>query len=298
MSVSNIVSLLDGAIYNGVGLYFVVVGIIVSIRFTGYPDLTVDGSFTVGAAFYSLVIKSGSNIGFALLVAMFVGSLAGMLTSFVNQHLKIGKIISSIIVTIILILIVPYFTHGVTISLLRAESFFSKFNTIDFNITQSLFPGAAFSLHLLFNTFVILIALVATLFLWWFTSNTKIGIQLRYIGAAKNPGLITRKYRKYYIYLGLGLGNLFVAMGGAIEAEKRAGFNQNMGFGILLIALAILLLGESMIKARKKRDYLYVKEYLMAAAIGAIVYSFGVQLLLASNIAFLDVRLSSTLFLL
>lgn len=298
MLISDFISIIDGTIYNSTGLYFIVLGIIISIRFTGYPDLTVDGSFTVGAAFYAVTINLTSSVIIALIVALFSGLIAGLLTAMVNQTFNVGKIISSIIVMIILTLVVPYFTSGITISLLNSDSIFTYVSKLDYQITHMIFGAVPFSLHLIFILFFLLLALVLTVFLLKFFTKHKVGIKLRYIGSAKKPGLIKVKYRKFYLFFGLALGNMFVALGGAFEAEKKAGFNQNMGFGVLLIALTILILGESIVKARKKRDFLYVKEYLLAASIGTFIYSLGVQLLLALNISFLDVRLSSTLLLL
>ena len=88
-----------------------------------------------------------------------------------------------------------------------------------------------------------------------------------------------------------------VAIGGAIEAQRRGGFTVNMGTGILLVSLAALVLGESLLKTKKKREFLYLREYIVALILGVIVYSFGVQILLQLRISLVDIRLLTALFL-
>jgi ABC-type uncharacterized transport system permease subunit len=71
-----------------------------------------------------------------------------------------------------------------------------------------------------------------------------------------------------------------------------------MGIGMLLVALAILILGEALIKSIRKRDYLKLSEYAAAVVLGTIVYCAGIQLLLALRIDFVDLRLLTAFFLL
>ena len=97
---------------------------------------------------------------------------------------------------------------------------------------------------------------------------------------------------------GLVIGNGLVAFGGAIEAERRGGYTSNMGLGIILVALATLILGEAIIKSFRQRDFLRLGEYIVAAFCGVFVYSIGIQLILWFDLAFVDLRLMTSLFLL
>jgi putative ABC transport system permease protein len=93
-------------------------------------------------------------------------------------------------------------------------------------------------------------------------------------------------------------GNAIVALGGAVEAQRRGGYTNNMGIGMLLVGLAVLVLGEALIKSVRKRDHLRLSEYALAILVGSIVYCTGIQLLLAVRIDFVDLRLLTALFLL
>ena len=128
--------------------------------------------------------------------------------------------------------------------------------------------------------------------------GTQLGLAIRYSGAAKFPGLLAPVMRRHLLFVGLGLGNSLVALGGALEAERNGGFSQSMGIGAILVGLATLTLGESVIKARRHRDNLSLAENVAAVALGILIYSFSLQLLLALGVTFLDVRLTSALLLL
>src|ERR1039457_3731570 len=119
INVAEIFGLLDGSLYNSTGYLFVVLGILVSIRFTGFPDLTVDGSFTFGAALYAVGIQLGQPILLCFAFAWAGGLLAGIMTTSVNRLCQIGKILSGVLVILFLITVVPYITGGATVGLLR-----------------------------------------------------------------------------------------------------------------------------------------------------------------------------------
>ncbi|MGO8925417.1 MAG: ABC transporter permease subunit [Limisphaerales bacterium] len=296
-ALTNTLSVLDASVYNSTGYFFVVLGILISIRFLGFPDLTVDGSFTVGAALYAVGIKASLPVVAAFLMAWGAGLVAGCMTAAVNEVLKIGKIISSVLVMLFLITLTPYLTQGSTVGLLNGSHWLASVEKWDLALTRSLVPGSDFSWHFGFNLLLGLACLIAALLAGGFFV-TRLGIQIRYLGSAKSPGLLEQPKRKWLLFLGLAVGNAFVALGGAIEAERHGGFNQNMGVGVILIGLASLILGESLVKTRKKRDNLRVGECVVAVVVGVVVYATVLQILLWAGLTFLDVRLTTTVFLL
>lgn len=294
---AEIIGLFDAALYNSTGYLFVVLGILVSIRFSGFPDLTVDGAFTFGAALYAVGIQFGQPVLLCFTIAWGGGLLAGIMTASVNRLCQIGKILSSVLVMLFLITAVPYITGGATVGLLQKVHWLAHVQQWDLQLTRSLWPNSHFSLHMGFTACVIILSTLTLGLLGWFF-QTRLGIQLRYFGSAESPSLLSQSQQKNLLFLGLALGNGFVALGGAIEAERKGGFSQNMGLGVLLIGLACLVLGESIIKTFVRRDHLYVREYLYASVIGVIGYSMVLQVLLFVGLTFLDVRLTTTIFLL
>lgn len=294
---AHIAGLLDSTLHNSTGFVFVVLGILISIRFTGFPDLTVDGSFTFGAALYAVGVQLHQPVILCLAVASIGGALGGVLTASVNRLCRIGQIISSILVMLFLVTIVPYITGGSTVGLLQEHHWLARVQHWDLAFTRSIWPEADFSLHPLFIAVAALLAAALILGTWWFF-RTRLGVQIRYLGSATAPSLLSMFRQHALVFLGLAFGNGLVALGGAIEAERKGGFSQNMGLGVILIGLACLVLGESAIKTFVRRDHLHVGEYMLSAVLGVLAYSLVLQLLLLLGLTFLDVRLTTTVFLL
>lgn len=297
MDWNDLVILADATVFNAVGLLFVVLGVYVLIRAAGFPDLTVDGSFTIGAAVYSVTLAAGFGTLPALLAALLAGSAGGLLTWSVNNVLGVGKVVSGVLSMIILVLIAPYVTKGSTQSLLNVNSIHSYFDGWDAALTRIVIPGLSYRLHWSFSAFWLVLFLVTVFMVYRFLS-TRTGIQLRYSGGAASPVLVPAGRRKVLLAMGLAMGNGLVAIGGAIEAQRRGGFTVNMGTGMILVSLAALVLGESLIKSWRKRDYLHMKEYVASIIMGAMVYAFGVQIILLLGIAVIDLRLMTAFFLL
>src|SRR5690348_5756010 len=111
---SDVLIFTDSSIFNSTGLLFVVLGVVTSIRMSGFPDLTIDGSFTIGAALYSVLLVEGGTTPLALLVAAFGGALGGLLTWTINDQLGVGKVVSGVLSMIILVLSAPYISGGST----------------------------------------------------------------------------------------------------------------------------------------------------------------------------------------
>jgi putative ABC transport system permease protein len=290
-------SVVDAALYNASGLLFVVLGVFILVRAAGFPDLTVDGSFTVGAVLYSVVLVNGHSTILAISMALLGGALAGLVTWTINSVFGVGMVISGVLSMIIFLLSAPYISGGSTKSLLNIISVNTWIAQEDAAFTASLFGASIPSGHFVFNGIVFTIfSAVLGLVLWILKS--RLGLRLRYVGSAQSPVLVPKLERKVLMLLALMGGNALVAAGGAVEAERRGGYTNNMGVGILLVALSILVLGEAMIKSLRKRDYLHLSEHTTGILIGTIVYVMGIQVLLLLHLDFLDLRLLTALFLL
>lgn len=287
----------DAVLYNCTGLVFVVLGVFVLIRVSGFPDLTVDGSFTIGAALYALLISSGYSVLIAFPAAFLAGTIGGSMTWTINGYLGVGKVVSSVLSMIIMILSAPYVSGGSTTSLLNAASMVNRLNSLDRTLSGMLLDQRSYQLHIVFSvTVFILVGLVALGVMIFLRS--RVGLRLRYLGDAESPTLISAKEGRLLLLLGLACGNGLVAMGGAIESERRGGYTNNMGTGMLLVALAVLVLGEAIFKSLRKRPFLKLSEQFGAIAAGSLVYSTGIYLLLAFRLQVVDIRLLTALFLL
>lgn len=296
MPLPELIAIVDAVLYNATGLLLVVLGVFVLIRATGFPDLTVDGSFTFGAALYCVLLLQGVHVVAALAATMIAGAVSGSLTWFINQRLGVGKVVSGVLSMIVLTLSAPYVASGATKSLLNLKDGFAALDRIDVGLTEALLGHVPFQLHIGFilaglALFGVCLASVITLL------RSRIGLRLRYSGSSTAPTFVPAKERAALTLLGLSFGNALVALGGAIEAQRRGGYTSGMGAGILLVALAVMVLGESYLKSRHKREYLHLTESMTSLIIGTIAYCAGVQLLLLLRVDFIDLRLLTALFL-
>lgn len=296
-SIPTVLIFFDAAVFNATGLLFVVLGVYCLIRVTNFPDLTVDGSFTIGAALYAVALVQGWPIPSALLLAALGGAGGGLLTFFINAQLGVGKVVSSVLSMIILVLSAPYVSGGSTKSLLDLQTMYAAIDYADSQISRIVIGARSYQLHPVFSS-LWLVSYAALSLLVFKILGMRPGLQLRYFGNAHNPTLVPPRERRLLLAAGLCAGNFLVAIGGAIEAQRRGGFTLNMGTGIILVALAVLVLGESLVKSVRKREYLYLGEYAFAIILGTIVYCVGIQALLSLQIAVVDLRLLTAIFLL
>ena len=134
------ISVVDSTVYNSLGLLFVALGGLISIRFAGYPDLTIDGSFTMGAAAYAVLTKLGHDAHVSLPTALAVGAVSGVLTATLNI-LGVGRIVAAISVYVLLIVLSPYVAGGATIGLLHTQGWLDYLQRVDLNFTRAVLPN-------------------------------------------------------------------------------------------------------------------------------------------------------------
>lgn len=288
--------ILDGVLYNVIGLFFVVLGILVLIRHTGFPDLTVDGSFTFGAAIFASTISHNNSLSLSLFLAVVFGCIAGGATALINQWLGVTKIVASVVSMTVFILLSPYIADGATIGLLEVDPLLEALRKLDTDLSRQL-GIIGYSLHVWQVAFWSILLAILTAGIYSFMRSS-LGTQLRYIGSAKNPSIVVKEAIPRFTLLGLLIGNACVALGGSIEAVRRGAFTANMGLGTLLVALTVLILGESILKIYLKRDYLHLNEQFISIFIGLFVYSCLLQFILRLGIDFLDLKLMTTVMLL
>ena len=283
---------IDAVLYGSGVITLVTLGALVTIRFTGYPDLTIDGSFAAGAATYAACLLAGIPGLPSLLAAILAGSALGCITACCNQLLGIGKLIAGVMVATTITLSLPYLIGSNTLGLLNSTGIFTPLTELDQLISGLLFTGDTITLHVVasLTTYIGIAGLIVGL---GYFSRSQTGCALRYLGATKEPLLLPTKKQTLLTVLGLVLGNSFVALAGALQADRVGGFSHGMGLGVLLIGFAALMLGESIAKKVYRKDTLSVWEQLLWTVVGSILYVFLIQCILVFGPNTLDVRLVS-----
>ena len=257
-----------------IGLVFglVALGAYLSFRILDFPDLTVEGSFPLGAAVLAvLVVDAGFNPWAATAVAAGAGFCAGLVTAYLNVRFNILHILAGILLAISLYSINLRIMGGPNKPLLGSPTIFSMFDGWST-------PGYMLAPILVF-VLVAAVKIALDLFL-----STGIGLAMRAAGA--NPAMAAANGVDVgrMKLLGIGLANALTALAGALFAQVFGAADAYMGIGVIIIGLASVIVGMSILPSRT------VIQATFACLVGALLYRFAVAL--ALNADFLGLKAS------
>ena len=208
------------------------VGVYITFRLLGFPDLTVDGSFATGGVICAVAINAGRPPLLALLLAVLGGLIAGFITGFLHTKMKIPDILASILCQLALYSINLRISGGKpNISLLGLPTLFSRLQGL---LHSGMAAGILIS---------VLVAAVIVAVAYWFF-GTEIGMMLRATGG--NPRIVRAVgvSTDHSIMLGLMLSNALVALSGALVTQQQGFGDVGMGQGAIVIGLAAIIIGE------------------------------------------------------
>lgn len=258
------------------GLIFgiMVLGVYITYKILDFPDLSVDGTFPLGAAVTALLLTKGINPFLAIIAATLAGCLAGYITGILHVKLRITNLLSGIIVMTGL--------YSVNLRIM------GKSNTPLFNV-KSIFSLGLPPVNLFnYNITPLLIILAITLLVKIFLDlylNTKSGFILRATG--DNPQLVTSlgvDIGKAKI-LGVAISNGLVALSGSIYAQSQSFADVGMGTGIIVIGLASIIIGEAVFSK------LHFVKATLAVLVGAVIYRYCIAVALRAGLPAEDLKL-------
>lgn len=248
-------STLLGSIELGLIFAILSLGLFIAFRILDLPDLTVDGSFVTGLA-YSAVWSVAKNPYMGIFMGSMGGMLAGIVTGILHTKLKIHAILAGIL-TMTGLYSINLFVMGD-----KPSVFFYGEKTV-FTPFEGKFYISGVDIGKLILLFII--ALILTILLRVFLM-TQVGLSLRATGdneAMVRSSSINTDAMKI---LGFAICNLIVAFSGAVYAQYNMTATHGMGTGMLVLGLASIIIGETVIG---KRGML---RHLFAIVIGAIIY--------------------------
>ena len=263
---------LIGALQVGLIFGLVAVGAFLTFRVLDFPDLTVEGSFPLGAAVTAMLIVSfGWNPWAATLAAAPTGLVAGFVTAVLNVRYKILHILSGILVSIALYSINLRIMGGPNKPLLGVDTVFSTFGPLHLSSDVS-------------NLLILgLITVIAKIGLDLFLA-TGIGLSVR--AAGSNPAMAAANGIDVgqAKLIGIGLANALTAVSGALFAQLFGAADIYMGMGVVIVGLASVIVGMAILPVRS------VPQATFACMMGALIYRLAVAL--ALNINALGLRAS------
>ena len=253
-----------GAVELGLVFAFVAIGVFLAFRVLDFPDLTVDGSFPLGAAVAAVLITAGLNPWIAAAIAMVAGGAAGVVTAFLNVRFRILNLLASILTMIALFSVNLRVMGKPNVALINADTMLSPFFGLGLRevYVRPLFVGV--------------LAVIAIILVWRFLESDA-GLAMRATGAnprmARAQGVDTR----WQIYFGLALSNALVALGGALFAQTNGFADVTSGVGTIVVGLAAVIIGETRFGARG------ILLALIGCVVGSILYRIAIQVALSTD---------------
>ncbi|HZO27301.1 MAG TPA: ABC transporter permease [Chloroflexota bacterium] len=266
-----------GAVALGLAFAASALGVFLTFRVLAFPDLTVDGSFPLGAAVSAILLTRGYDPWLSLLFAALAGALAGMVTALLNSRLKINGLLAGILVSIAL------WTVNLRVMQDKANLPLLTVDTILTPVRQYI---ADPNLRGVFVFGVVTVLLV--LLLYWLL-HTDIGLALRATGEnekmVRAQGIDADAMR----LIGLALANALVAFSGGLVAQYQGFADVGMGLGMIVAGLAAVIIGETLIRPRG------VGMTLLAVAAGSVIYRGVIAGALFIGLGPTDMRLVTSL---
>jgi len=246
-----------GAIEVGLLFALVALGVYLSFRVLQFPDLTVDGSFPLGAAVCASMIVAGIDPYSATLAAGVAGAGAGLVTAWLNVKLKILHLLASILTMIALYSVNLRIMGRPNVALLGETTVFTPLEAFDVPSYIS-FPIA-----------LVVLVVVVKLALDWFL-NSEIGLAMRATGVNPRMARAQGIHTSRYILGGMALSNALVAVAGALFAQSQGAADVTLGVGVIVVGLAAVIGGEAILNTRT------VFRATLACIIGSILYRLAV----------------------
>jgi putative ABC transport system permease protein len=260
------------------GLVYAVmaVGVYLSSRVLDFPDLTVDGSFPMGAAVAARLLIGGVHPLVGTLLAPVAGFFAGAATGILNTRLRISNLLAGILTMTALYSVNLRVMGRANVPLLRTGTVLT--------VLQEKGIPPTISSFLLFCIVVVIVKYMVDVFL-----RTEFGLALRATGdnesMIRSLGVNTDSMK----IVGIGIANALVALSGALVAQYQGFADIGMGIGTVVAGLASVIIGEAIIPPRS------VGMGTLGAIIGSVVYRLAVFLALRLGFAPTDLKLVTAL---
>ena len=279
----------QGMIYGIMAL-----GVYITYKILDFPDLTVDGSFPMGAAITAVMITNGVPAILTLPVCFLVGALAGVLTGLIHVKLKVRDLLSGII------MMTALYTVNLRIAGRANLPFYKEVTVFDNGLVNGICQGALASWKIVLVMVVITVVVKVLLDAYLKTGS---GFLLRAVG--DNASIVTAmgRDRGKVKILGLAIANGLVTLSGCLFAQQQRCFE--ISVGTVVVGLASVIIGTSLYRKlegigsiSKALHNVRVGMVTFSVVIGSILYKACVAIALRMGLKSTDLKLiTAVLFL-
>ncbi len=274
--ISSLLASLPGSIGQGLIWGVMAIGVYITFRILDIADLTVDGSLATGGAVCVMMLRGGHSVVAAMIAAVCVGALAGMVTGLLHTAMKIPAILAGILTQLALYSINLRIMEGKANQPISVDKY-------DLLVSQRHLSG--FSIQNSIIVMIIICAIIIALLYCFFM--TELGCGLRATGnnqgMARAQGIDTNKN----IVLGLAISNGLVALSGALISQYQGAADINMGRGAIVIGLAAVIIGEVLLEKISRKEWVRI----LSVVVGSIIYYIVIQIVLKLGLNTNDLKL-------
>jgi putative ABC transport system permease protein len=270
-----------GAFNLGLLYAFLAIGTLITGRILKFNDITVDGSFTTGAAVSAILIANGWDPFLSLAIASLIGALAGAATGIIHTSLKVDSLLAGILVMIALYSVNLHIMGRSNIPLINSKTVFTSINAIN--------PGLPNEVWLAISLLII------SAVLWLLVSaffKTDLGMTIQ---SAGDNSIMTSasgvNVNKITIF-GVMFANAFVGFSGGLIAQYQGFADIGMGIGSLVIGLASVIIGETIFRSRN------IFVMIGSAFLGSIIYRYMIAFALWVGMNPIDLKIITAFFVL
>jgi len=253
-----------GAVEIGLVYALVALGVFLSFRVLDFPDLTVDGSFPLGAAVAATLIVAGANPWLASLAAIAAGAVAGLVTAVLNVRFRILHLLASILTMIALFSVNLRVMGKPNVAILMQDTVLTPFY------------GLGLPEHLVRPLFVAVVVLAVVALLARFLAS-EFGLAMRATGVNARMARAQGVETDTHLYFGIALSNGLVGLAGALFAQTNGFADVTTGIGTIVVGLAAVIVGETVLPIRGMAGA------LIACVVGSILYRLAVQFALSAD---------------
>ncbi len=253
-----------GAVETGLIYALVAMGVYLSFRVLDFPDLTVDGSFPLGAAVCATMIVSGWDPWISTLGGFLAGAFAGFVTAFISVRFGVLHLLASILTMVAL--------YSINLRIMSGS--LKPIGGSDTVLTPFFEWGwPDYQIKPIFLVIVVLLVLVA---LGGFL-RSEAGLAMRATGANARMAKANGVKPGWQTMMGIALSNALVGLAGGLFAQSNTGGDASLGAGTIVIGLAAVIIGETLLPSRR----LFLT--LLGCVIGSVLYRLAIQVALSAD---------------
>ncbi len=249
--------MIEGILVEGLIYGIMVLGVFITFRILDFPDLTVDGSFPLGAAIMATMIVNGYNVVLALMLAFLGGVLAGVVTAVIHNRLKVPNLLAGILtMTMLWSVNIRILGNRANLPLLKNDNIINDVVAV----TEGFIPRE-YSILVFFFIVAMVIKVLLDIFF-----RTDMGLTLGAMGNNEQMVISQGVNVNFMKAVGVGLSNGLVAVSGAFAAQYQGFADVGLGTGIVVMGLASVMIGEFVLYSNK------IWVLTLRVIIGSIIY--------------------------